>query len=156
MCPPPSPADGDPSPHSHDFIGEFTTSYRELARGQSQFNVYEVRPRTGHGGDRPHPWVSWTQGAHAAPMGVLDPLLHPWVSWTWDVHTAPMGVMDLVLHPWVSQSFGCPRCAHEDHDSRGLYGPLGASAAPMGVVVPRILMLHPRVSSFPMLHPGVL
>uniref|UniRef100_A0A8C4SP37 Copine Vb n=1 Tax=Erpetoichthys calabaricus TaxID=27687 RepID=A0A8C4SP37_ERPCA len=28
---------------SHDFIGEFTTSYRELARGQSQFNVYEVR-----------------------------------------------------------------------------------------------------------------
>ncbi|KAK6321800.1 hypothetical protein J4Q44_G00087760 [Coregonus suidteri] len=26
---------------SHDFIGEFTTSYRELARGQSQFNVYE-------------------------------------------------------------------------------------------------------------------
>lgn len=28
---------------SHDFIGDFTTSYRELARGQSQFNVYEVR-----------------------------------------------------------------------------------------------------------------
>lgn len=28
---------------SHDFIGEFTTSYRELSRGQSQFNVYEVR-----------------------------------------------------------------------------------------------------------------
>uniref|UniRef100_A0A667WH67 Copine family member 9 n=1 Tax=Myripristis murdjan TaxID=586833 RepID=A0A667WH67_9TELE len=27
---------------SHDFIGEFTTSYRELSRGQSQFNVYEV------------------------------------------------------------------------------------------------------------------
>ncbi|KAL8221027.1 UNVERIFIED_CONTAM: hypothetical protein K2H54_057621, partial [Gekko kuhli] len=26
---------------SHDFIGEFTTSYRELSRGQSQFNVYE-------------------------------------------------------------------------------------------------------------------
>uniref|UniRef100_A0A8C3RBQ7 Copine 5 n=1 Tax=Cyanoderma ruficeps TaxID=181631 RepID=A0A8C3RBQ7_9PASS len=26
----------------HDFIGEFTTSYRELARGQSHFNVYEV------------------------------------------------------------------------------------------------------------------
>ncbi|XP_022056589.2 LOW QUALITY PROTEIN: copine-9-like [Acanthochromis polyacanthus] len=25
-----------------DFIGEFTTSYRELSRGQSQFNVYEV------------------------------------------------------------------------------------------------------------------
>ncbi|XP_072886588.1 copine-8-like isoform X1 [Hemitrygon akajei] len=27
---------------SHDFIGEFTTSFRELARGQSQFNVYEA------------------------------------------------------------------------------------------------------------------
>uniref|UniRef100_A0AAQ5Y0P6 VWFA domain-containing protein n=1 Tax=Amphiprion ocellaris TaxID=80972 RepID=A0AAQ5Y0P6_AMPOC len=27
---------------THDFIGDFTTSYRELARGQSQFNVYEV------------------------------------------------------------------------------------------------------------------
>ncbi|XP_069923760.1 uncharacterized protein [Oryctolagus cuniculus] len=26
----------------HDIIGEFTTSYRELSRGQSQFNVYEV------------------------------------------------------------------------------------------------------------------
>uniref|UniRef100_A0A4W5NSF5 Copine 8 n=1 Tax=Hucho hucho TaxID=62062 RepID=A0A4W5NSF5_9TELE len=29
---------------SHDFIGEFSTSYRELSRGQSQFNVYEVSP----------------------------------------------------------------------------------------------------------------
>lgn len=28
---------------SHDFIGEFTTSYRELSRGQNQFNVYEVK-----------------------------------------------------------------------------------------------------------------
>ncbi|XP_069621098.1 copine-8 isoform X2 [Ranitomeya imitator] len=27
---------------SHDYIGEFSTSYRELSRGQSQFNVYEV------------------------------------------------------------------------------------------------------------------
>uniref|UniRef100_A0A8C1P6Y1 Copine 8 n=1 Tax=Cyprinus carpio TaxID=7962 RepID=A0A8C1P6Y1_CYPCA len=27
---------------THDFIGEFSTSYRELSRGQSQFNVYEV------------------------------------------------------------------------------------------------------------------
>uniref|UniRef100_A0A670YLC5 C2 domain-containing protein n=1 Tax=Pseudonaja textilis TaxID=8673 RepID=A0A670YLC5_PSETE len=31
---------------SHDFIGEFTTSYRELARGQSQFNVYELAPKS--------------------------------------------------------------------------------------------------------------
>uniref|UniRef100_A0A3Q2Z1K9 Copine family member 9 n=1 Tax=Hippocampus comes TaxID=109280 RepID=A0A3Q2Z1K9_HIPCM len=30
---------------SHDFIGEFTTSYRELSRGQNQFNVYEVKPK---------------------------------------------------------------------------------------------------------------
>ncbi|KAG9352962.1 hypothetical protein JZ751_017538 [Albula glossodonta] len=27
---------------SHDFIGEFTTSYRELSRGQSQFNVTQL------------------------------------------------------------------------------------------------------------------
>ncbi|XP_008399390.1 copine-8 [Poecilia reticulata] len=27
---------------SHDYIGEFSTSYRELSIGQSQFNVYEV------------------------------------------------------------------------------------------------------------------
>ncbi|XP_075470090.1 copine-5 isoform X2 [Ascaphus truei] len=27
---------------SHDFIGEFTTSYRELSKGQGQLNVYEV------------------------------------------------------------------------------------------------------------------
>ncbi|CAL8251641.1 unnamed protein product, partial [Arctogadus glacialis] len=27
---------------SHDFIGEFTTSYKELCRGQNQHNVYEV------------------------------------------------------------------------------------------------------------------
>eukprot|EP00063_Salmo_salar_P027845 XP_014002680.1 PREDICTED: copine-9-like isoform X2 [Salmo salar] len=27
---------------SHDFIGEFTTSYRDFSRGQNQFNVYEV------------------------------------------------------------------------------------------------------------------
>uniref|UniRef100_A0A8C7PA91 Copine family member 9 n=1 Tax=Oncorhynchus mykiss TaxID=8022 RepID=A0A8C7PA91_ONCMY len=35
---------------SHDFIGEFTTSYREFSRGQSQFNVYEVKKekRTGN------------------------------------------------------------------------------------------------------------
>lgn len=27
---------------SHDFIGEFTTSYKDLSRGQSQLNVFEV------------------------------------------------------------------------------------------------------------------
>lgn len=33
-----------PWPHcSHDFIGEFTTSYRELSKAQNQFTVYEVR-----------------------------------------------------------------------------------------------------------------
>lgn len=30
---------------SHDFIGEFATSYRELSRAQSQFTVYEVGQR---------------------------------------------------------------------------------------------------------------
>ncbi|XP_065554271.1 uncharacterized protein LOC136023602 isoform X4 [Lathamus discolor] len=29
---------------SHDFIGEFTTSYRELARGERGLNVYELPP----------------------------------------------------------------------------------------------------------------
>uniref|UniRef100_A0A3B5MKU2 Uncharacterized protein n=1 Tax=Xiphophorus couchianus TaxID=32473 RepID=A0A3B5MKU2_9TELE len=29
-------------PCSHDYIGEFSTSYRELSIGQSQFNIYEV------------------------------------------------------------------------------------------------------------------
>ncbi|KAL2093341.1 hypothetical protein ACEWY4_010653 [Coilia grayii] len=29
-------------PPSHDYIGEFSTSYRELSTGQSQFYVYEV------------------------------------------------------------------------------------------------------------------
>lgn len=38
-----------PWPHcSHDFIGEFTTSYRELSKAQNQFTVYEVRAQ-------PHP-----------------------------------------------------------------------------------------------------
>ncbi|XP_046878817.1 copine-8 [Hypomesus transpacificus] len=34
--------DWDRDGRGHDFIGEFSTSYRELSRGQSQFNVYEV------------------------------------------------------------------------------------------------------------------
>ncbi|NXT38078.1 CPNE9 protein, partial [Pelecanoides urinatrix] len=35
---------------SHDFIGEFATSYRELSRAQSQFTVYEVEQGAGPGG----------------------------------------------------------------------------------------------------------
>lgn len=38
------------SSHSHDFIGEFATSYRELSRAQSQFTVYEVGRVAGAGG----------------------------------------------------------------------------------------------------------
>lgn len=53
-------------PCSHDFIGEFTTSFRELARGQSHFNVYEVR-----GG------VSMGRGVLQPPMGLMVALLHP-------------------------------------------------------------------------------
>uniref|UniRef100_A0A674CS27 Copine Va n=1 Tax=Salmo trutta TaxID=8032 RepID=A0A674CS27_SALTR len=37
---------------SHDFIGEFTTSFRDLSRGQSQFNVYEVSGEEGRVGGR--------------------------------------------------------------------------------------------------------
>lgn len=54
-------------PCSHDFIGEFTTSYRELAQGQSHLNVYEVRG-VGYMGRR---------GVLHTPVGVTVPLLHP-------------------------------------------------------------------------------
>lgn len=68
-----------PPAHSHDFIGEFTTSYRELARGQSQFNVYEVRRGRGDGCCAP----TATTGAAIPtlpPMGPTDrrdSMLHP-------------------------------------------------------------------------------
>ncbi|NXY83719.1 CPNE9 protein, partial [Alcedo cyanopectus] len=40
---------------SHDFIGEFATSYRELSRAQSQFTVYEVGQEDGlEGWGHPH------------------------------------------------------------------------------------------------------
>uniref|UniRef100_A0A803Y0K5 C2 domain-containing protein n=1 Tax=Meleagris gallopavo TaxID=9103 RepID=A0A803Y0K5_MELGA len=73
---------------SHDFIGEFTTSYRELARGQSQFNVYEVRRGRGDGCCVP-----------TAPLGPTDPrdsTLHP--------QESPTGVTAPrvpALHLWV-------------------------------------------------------
>lgn len=38
------------SSFSHDFIGEFATSYRELSRAQSQFTVYEVGQGAKRGG----------------------------------------------------------------------------------------------------------
>lgn len=43
------------SSRSHDFIGEFATSYRELSRAQSQFTVYEVgwEARAGDWGGTP-------------------------------------------------------------------------------------------------------
>lgn len=86
LLPPPrsrTPADGGPpSPRSHDFIGEFTTSYRELARGQSQFNVYEVRPDSEDGDPRGQGEgrSSCTHGCYspsAAPLGLMVPMLHP-------------------------------------------------------------------------------
>lgn len=52
---------------SHDFIGDFTTSYRELARGQSQFNVYEVSNFTAQFNNvftAPEIWI----------LGFLDPI----------------------------------------------------------------------------------
>ncbi|KAK1189493.1 CPNE9 protein, partial [Pygoscelis papua] len=51
---------------SHDFIGEFATSYRELSRAQSQFTVYEVGRGAGAGG-------------RGAPHTGADPPLHPQV-----------------------------------------------------------------------------
>ncbi|NXV74621.1 CPNE9 protein, partial [Atlantisia rogersi] len=48
---------------SHDFIGEFATSYRELSRAQSQFTVYEVR------------WGAWGDN-WGTPHTGADPLLH--------------------------------------------------------------------------------
>lgn len=51
---------------SHDFIGEFATSYRELSRAQSQFTVYEV---------------GWEDraGVREAPQAGSDPPLRPQV-----------------------------------------------------------------------------
>ncbi|XP_037266506.1 copine-5-like isoform X2 [Falco rusticolus] len=116
---------------SHDFIGEFTTSYRELARGQSQFNVYEVRPEN-RDGIQWHPWVlpslCCTPGCHgpcAAPQGHYSPL---------GACAEPVGVVVPVLHPWVLRSPGCPCCTH------GCRGAQSSHAAPMGAVVP---VLHP-------------
>uniref|UniRef100_A0A674MPE9 Copine Vb n=1 Tax=Takifugu rubripes TaxID=31033 RepID=A0A674MPE9_TAKRU len=47
---------------SHDFIGDYTTSYRELARGQSQFNVYEVSVVTLLSFSKCHPGSPWSTG----------------------------------------------------------------------------------------------
>ncbi|KAI6072887.1 Copine-5 [Aix galericulata] len=91
---PPPPASGSPAikvevydwdrDGSHDFIGEFTTSYRELARGQSQFNVYEVRRGTGRGdgccgtGVPPlHPWVLQSPCCSPGCHSPGEPPLHP-------------------------------------------------------------------------------
>ncbi|NXF48900.1 CPNE9 protein, partial [Oceanites oceanicus] len=51
---------------SHDFIGEFATSYRELSRAQSQFTVYEVG------------WGA-RAGGRGAPHARADPPLLPQV-----------------------------------------------------------------------------
>lgn len=65
--------------HSHDFIGDFTTSYRELARGQSQFNVYEVSHPSHATLQRsgvPKHRVSWipflTRGAFLSPTSLVS------------------------------------------------------------------------------------
>lgn len=46
---------------SHDFIGEFTTSYRELSKAQNQFTVYEVRALTLTGCPVPSSLDVWLQ-----------------------------------------------------------------------------------------------
>ncbi|KAK2529450.1 Cpne9 [Columba guinea] len=54
---------------SHDFIGEFATSYRELSRAQSQFTVYEV----GWGSQGEGPGTSHTRANPALRPQVLNP-----------------------------------------------------------------------------------
>uniref|UniRef100_A0A8C3TG42 C2 domain-containing protein n=1 Tax=Chelydra serpentina TaxID=8475 RepID=A0A8C3TG42_CHESE len=76
---------------SHDFIGEFTTSYRELARGQSQFNVYEVSDRRlvtllSFTVESEYTFLDYIKGGHMPlrcfaraqlPAGLCDPSLSP-------------------------------------------------------------------------------
>ena len=72
---------------SHDFIGEFTSSFRDLSRGQSQFNVYEVsqnwrqwRKREGElmywcwcGYRQIDGWMDgWIDGCKFWPVGLPD------------------------------------------------------------------------------------
>lgn len=92
-------------PYSHDFIGEFTTSYRELARGQSHFNVYEVRG-DGH-----------MAGGCCTPLwGSRSHYCTPWV-------LRSPGSFSL-LHLWASGSL----CGCYIHDAiLGCYGPQGPS-----------------------------
>ncbi|XP_064930757.1 copine-9 isoform X3 [Columba livia] len=54
---------------SHDFIGEFATSYRELSRAQSQFTVYEV----GWGSQAEGPGTFHTRANPALRPQVLNP-----------------------------------------------------------------------------------
>lgn len=57
------------SSRSHDFIGEFATSYRELSRAQSQFTVYEV----GWGSQAEGPGTFHTRANPALRPQVLNP-----------------------------------------------------------------------------------
>lgn len=118
---------------SHDFIGEFTTSYRELARGQSHFNVYEVRGEGCMGG-----------GVLQPPVGVTVPLLHSQglrspeslcctpVCWLWGTNTALLGCYG-PQGPSLCCTSGCQGpCGcyipQGPHDAiLGCYGPQGPS-----------------------------
>lgn len=76
--------------NSHDFIGEFTTSYRELARGQSQFNVYEVSD-----------FFSCPQNIRAEAFLALTPesFLRKGAS---SRHSEPIGAQPILLFSYVS------------------------------------------------------
>lgn len=57
--------------YSHDFIGEFTTSYKELCRGQGQSNVYEVRGENGR--YRYHPLCLLSRGFYSKSRVAVTP-----------------------------------------------------------------------------------
>lgn len=84
---------------SHDFIGEFTTSYKELCRGQGQSNVYEVSGENDR--LRSHPfsllshdfYLRWELLLHLRSFSRLDSMCSvvadgarregPWVTYQW-------------------------------------------------------------------------
>nr|XP_051685578.1 copine-9 isoform X1 [Oryctolagus cuniculus] len=58
---------------SHDFIGEFTTSYRELSKAQNQFTVYEVSAPAPPRWPRPVSPCALSSARLPSPTQVLNP-----------------------------------------------------------------------------------
>uniref|UniRef100_A0A674PKU1 Copine VIII n=1 Tax=Takifugu rubripes TaxID=31033 RepID=A0A674PKU1_TAKRU len=64
----------------HDFIGEFSTSYREMSRNQSQFHIYEVLNPKKKGKKKKKYQNSGTVGASKAGTRMLMCVLTVWVA----------------------------------------------------------------------------